>query len=140
MSTYNELMAFLTLSRQMGNQLISFRLKDEEVALLMQQASPEESASLTAQRLIRQFLGTEEIPPDALSSLLTQVSDFQEEVNSIKSFVDQAIDQCVDDMDSLVNETVNEQMKVELLQIRTRFDELEQRLNNYFRIQRESVL
>ncbi len=122
----------------MGTHLISFRLRDEEVALLMQHAFPEENASLTAQRLIRQLLGTEEISPDKLASLLTQVSEFQEQVESIKSFVDETVDQRQEAVDSLVNETVNQHMKAEQLQIRARFDELDRRWDRYFQIQRES--
>jgi tetrahydromethanopterin S-methyltransferase subunit G len=125
----------------MGTQLISFRLKDEEVALLMQQAIPPgESASLTAQRLIRQLLGTEKIPPDTLTTLISQVNEFQEKVEFIKDFVDETIDQRLVAVDRLVNTTVNQQMKAELFQIHERFDELEQRLNEYFQIQRESIL
>jgi parvulin-like peptidyl-prolyl isomerase len=124
---------------QMGTQLISFRLRDEEVALLMQRAQQESSPSLTAQKIIRQLLGTEEIPPDKLSSLLTKVGEFQEQVESIKGFVDDAIDQRMAAVDKLVNESVNQQMQTELLQMRSRFDELEQRLEQYFHAQRKSL-
>ena len=123
----------------MGTQLISFRLRDEEVALLMQRAQPESSPSLTAQRIIRQVLGTEEMPPDKLSTLLTRVSEFQEQVESIKGFVDDTIDQRLAAVDKLVNESVNVQMQTELLQMRSRFDELEQRLEQYFHAQRKSI-
>lgn len=122
----------------MGTQLISFRLKDEEIALLMQHADSEESANLTAQRLIRQLLGTEEIPPDSLTSLVTQVSEFQEQVESLKSFVDEAIDQRLKAVDRLVKESVIERLKTDRLQRRS-FDELEQRLDKYFQAQRESA-
>lgn len=121
----------------MGNQLISFRLKDEEVALLMQQADKGENPSLTAQRLIRQLLGIQDIPPDRLTSLLTQVGEFQEQVESIKTFVDDSIDQRLAALDMLVNDGVDQHMKAELLQVRTRFDELEQRWDKYFQIQRQ---
>ncbi|HEY9634565.1 MAG TPA: hypothetical protein V6D14_14225 [Coleofasciculaceae cyanobacterium] len=127
----------LSVSTVMGNQLISLRLKDEEVALLMQQAKVGENPSLTAQRLIRQILGTQEIPPDGLTSLLTQVGEFQEQVKSIKNFVDDSIEQRLAALDKLVNETVNQNMKAELLQVRSRFDELEQRWDKYFQIQRQ---
>lgn len=120
------------------SQLISFRLKDEEIALLMQQAALEESASLTAQRLIRQLLGTDQTPPNALTSLLTQVGEFQEQVESIKSFVDEAIDERLEAVDKLINTAVNQQMEAELLSMRSRFDELEQRLDKYFQTQRQS--
>jgi hypothetical protein len=124
----------------MGTQLISFRLKDEEVALLLQQAAPPgESASLTVQRIIRQLLGTEEVSPDAMTSLLTQVSEFQEKVESIKDFVDETIDQGLLAVDKLVNTAVNQQMKAEVFEMRSRFDELEQRLNESCQIQRQSV-
>ena len=123
----------------MGTQLISFRLRDEEAALLMQRAQPESSPSLTAQRIIRQVLGTEEMPPDKLSTLLTRVSEFQEQVESIKGFVDDTIDQRLAAVDKLVNESVNLQMQTELLQMRSRFDELEQRLEQYFHAQRKSI-
>ncbi len=122
------------------SQLISFRLKDEEIALLMQQAALEESASLTAQRLIRQLLGTDQTPPNALTSLLTQVGEFQEQVESIKSFVDEAIDERLEAVDKLINTAVNQQMQAELLSMRSRFDELEQRLDKYFQTQRESIV
>jgi hypothetical protein len=121
----------------MGNQLISFRLKDEEVALLMQQADKGETPSLTAQRLIRQLLGIQKIPPDRLTSLLTQVGEFQEQVESIKTFVDDSIDQRLAALDMLVNEGIDQHMKAELVQVRTRFDELEQRWDKYFQIQRQ---
>lgn len=122
------------------SQLISFRLKDEEVALLMQQANLEESASLTAQRLVRQLLGTDHTPPNALTSLLTQVGDFQEQLESIKGFVDEAIDERLQAVDNLINEAVNQQLEAELLSMRSRFDELEQRLDKYFKTQRKSIV
>lgn len=123
----------------MGTQLISFRLKDEEVALLLQQADPEENANLTAQRLIRQLLGMEEIPPDRLTSLLTQVSEFQEQVESIKSFVDEAIDQRLEAVDRVVHQAVDQHMQGEHRQIQTRLEDWEQRLDKYFQVQRESI-
>jgi BMFP domain-containing protein YqiC len=122
----------------MGNQLISFRLRDEEVALLMRLASPEENASLTAQRLIRQLLGTTEIPPDALSTLVNQVNEFQEQVESVKGCVNEAINEGLQAVDNVVNEAVNQQMKAELFQTRSRFDDLQQRIDKYFQIHRES--
>ena len=122
----------------MGTQLISFRLTDEEVALLMQHADSEENASSTAQRLIRQLLGTGEASPDELTSLVTQVSEFQEQVESFKSFVDEAIDQRLEAVDRLVNESVKERLKTERLQRRS-FEQLEQRLDQYFQDQRESA-
>ncbi len=123
----------------MGNQLISFRLRDEEVALLMQWADLEENASLTAQRLIRKLLGTAELPPNKLTSLLTQVIEFQEQVESIKNFVDESIEQRLDAVDQLVNEAVNQQVAAERLQMRSHFDDWEQRLDQYFQVQRASV-
>lgn len=122
----------------MGNQLIAFRLSDEEVVLLMQQAYPEENASLTAQRLIRQLLGTQNISPDALTGLLTQVDEFQEQVESVKSFVNGTIDERLDAVDKLVNEAVNQQMNAEQFQMRSRFDELQQRLDKRLQMQRQS--
>lgn len=122
----------------MGTQLISFRLTDEEVALLMEHADSEENASLTAQKLIRQLLGTGEIPPNEVTSLVTQVSEFQEQVESLKSFVDETIDQRLEAVDRLVNESVKERLKTERLQKRS-FEQLEQRLDKYFQSQRESA-
>ena len=122
----------------MGTQLISFRLKDEEVALLMQYANPEESANLTAQRVIRQVLGTQDIPTDRLTSLLTQVSEFQEQVKSVKVSIDETINERLDAVDSVVDEAVNQHMQAELLQARGRFDKFEQRLDKYFQILRAS--
>lgn len=124
----------------MGGQLISFRLRDEEVALLMQHANPEENPNATAQRLIRQLLGIHENSPGGLTSLLTQVNDFQEQVESVKSFVNDVIDERLDAVDGLVGEAVSQQMTAEKLKIRSRFDELDQRLGKYFRKQRESVI
>lgn len=125
----------------MGNQLISFRLNDEEVALLMQQANDGETPSLTAQRIIRQLLGIQDASPDRLTSLLTQVGEFQEQVESIKNFVDDSIDQRLVALDSLVDEAMNQQMQAEQFQVRSRFHELEQRWDKYFQIQRkESVI
>lgn len=122
----------------MSTQLISFRLRDEEVALLMQQADLEESVSLTAQRLIRQRLGTQAIPPDRLTALLTQVAEFQEQVESIKGFVDEAIDQHLSAINQRVDEAVNQHLQAELLLARRHFDELEERLDRYFQIQRQA--
>jgi hypothetical protein len=122
----------------MGNQFISFRLRNEEVTLLMQQTDIEENPSLTAQRIIRQVLGTEEIAPDRLTSLLTQVSEFQEKVNSVKSFVDETINERLKAVDRVVNEAVNQQMLVEEQRMRSRFDKFEQRLDKYFQILRAS--
>lgn len=122
----------------MGNQLIAFRLSDEEVALLMQRAFPEENASLTAQRLIRQLLGIEEIRPSGLANLVTQVNEFQDQVESVKSVVNETIDERLDAVDRVVNEAVNQQMQAELFQMRSRFDELQQRLDKRFQIQRQS--
>jgi hypothetical protein len=124
----------------MGNQLISFRLRDEEVALLMQQACPTENANSTAQRLIRQWLGTASPPPDRLTSLITQVDEFQEQVKSIKGFVDEAIDQRLDAVNQLVNQRINQQMQTERLQMRSRFDQMDRRLEQYVQTQRASVL
>jgi hypothetical protein len=124
----------------MGNQLISFRLNDEEVALLMQQANDGETPSLTAQRIIRQLLGIQDVPPDRLNSLLTQVGEFQEQVESLKNFVDDSIDQRLVALDSLVDEAMNQQMQAEQFQVRSRFDELEQRWDKYFQIQRKESL
>ncbi len=132
-------MTVLTVSRQMGTQLISFRLKDEEIALLMQQADPEENPSLTAQRLIRQLLGTQKIPPDRLTTLLTQVSEFQEQVESIKGFVEETIDQRLEAVDKVVNQAVDQHLKEELLEVQTRFEDWEQRLDKYFQVQRQSL-
>ncbi|HEY9608389.1 hypothetical protein [Allocoleopsis sp.] len=122
----------------MGTQLISFRLKDEEVALLMQYANPDESANLTAQRVIRQVLGTQDIPSDRLTSLLTQVNEFQEQVKSVKVSIDETINERLDAVDSLVDEAVNQHMQAELVQARGRFDKFEQRLDKYFQILRAS--
>jgi hypothetical protein len=122
----------------MGTQLISFRLKDEEVALLMQYASSEENASLTAQRVIRQLLGTQEIPSDKLTSLLTQVNELREQVKSVKIFIDETINERLEAVDRLVDEAVHQQMQAELLQARGRFDKFEQRLDKYFQILRAS--
>lgn len=122
----------------MGNQLISFRLREEEVALLMQQASSEEDANLAAQRLIREQLGTEQVSPDKLSSLLTQVNKFQGQVNSIKRFVDEAISERLEAVDKLVDEAVNQHMQVKQQKMRSRFDKFEQRLDKYFQILRAS--
>lgn len=122
----------------MGNQFISFRLRDEEVALLRQHTDLEENPSLTAQRLIRQVLGTEEIAPDRLTCLLTQVSDFQEQVNSVKSVVDETINERLKAVDRLVNEAVNQQMPAERQRMRSRFEKFEQRLDKYFQILRAS--
>jgi hypothetical protein len=123
----------------MGSQLISFPLRDEEVALLMQHANSEENPSLTAQRLIRKLLSTPELPPNALSSLLTQVSEFQDQVESLKGCVDEAIDQRLEAVDNVVSVAVNQQMKAELLQIRSHFEQMDRRLDKYFQIQRASV-
>ena len=122
----------------MGTQLISFRLKDEEVALLMQYASSEENASLTAQRVIRQLLGTQDIPSDKLTSLLTQVNELREQVKSVKIFIDETINERLEAVDRLVDEAVHQQMQAELLQSRGRFDKFEQRLDKYFQILRAS--
>lgn len=122
----------------MGTQLISFRLKDEEVALLMQYASSEENASLTAQRVIRQLLGTQDIPSDKLTSLLTQVNELREQVKSVKIFIDETINERLEAVDRLVDEAVHQQMQAELLQARGRFDKFEQRLDKYFQILRAS--
>ena len=122
----------------MGTQLISFRLKDEEVALLMQYASSEENASLTAQRVIRQLLGTQEIPSDKLTSLLTQVNELREQVKSVKIFIDETINERLEEVDRLIDEAVNQRMNAELLQARGRFDKFEQRLDKYFQILRAS--
>ena len=123
----------------MGSQLISFPLRDEEVALLMQQANLEENPSLTAQRLIRKLLSTAQVPPNRLSSLLTQVTEFQQQVESLKGFVDEAIDQQLEAVDNVVSVAVNQQMKAELLQMRSRFEQMDRRLDKYFQIQRASV-
>lgn len=123
----------------MGTQLISFRLKDEEIALLMQQANPEENASMTAQRLIRQLLGTQKIAPDRLTTLLTQVSEFQEQVESIKGFVDETIDQRLEAMNKVVNQAVDQHLKGEHQEVQTRFEDWEQRLDQYFQVQRQSI-
>ena len=122
----------------MGTQLISFRLKDEEVALLMQYANPEESANLTAQRVIRQVLGTQDPPPDGLTTLLTQVNEFQDQVKSVKIFIDETINERLEEVDRLIDEAVNQRMSAELLQARGRFDKFEQRLDKYFQILRAS--
>lgn len=122
----------------MGTQLISFRLKDEEVALLMQYANPEESANLTAQRVMRQVLGTQDPPPDGLTTLLTQVNEFQEQVKSVKIFIDETINERLEEVDRLIDEAVNQRMSAELLQARGRFDKFEQRLDKYFQILRAS--
>ncbi len=128
----------LAVSGQMGNWLISFRLRDEEVALLKQQAGPEENASLAAQRLIRQLLGTEKTLPDKLTSLVSQVTEFQEQVNSVKSHVDETINERLDAVDRLVNEAITQQMQAEQQKVRSRFDNFEQRLDKYFQILRAS--
>ncbi|MEO8890716.1 MAG: hypothetical protein ABI417_04130 [Coleofasciculaceae cyanobacterium] len=123
----------------MGTQLISFRLKDEEIALLMQQADPEENPSLTAQRLLRHILGTKGIPPDRLSTLLTQVSELREQVESIKGFVDETIDQRLEAIDKVVNKAVDQHLKGEYQEVQTRFENWEQRLDRYFQVQRQSI-
>lgn len=123
----------------MGTQLISFRLKDEEIALLMQQADPEENPSLTAQRLLRHILGTKGIPPDRLSTLLTQVSELREQVESIKGFVDETIDQRLEAIDKVVNKAVDQHLKGEHQEVQTRFENWEQRLDRYFQVQRQSI-
>lgn len=122
----------------MGTQFISFRLRDEEVALLMQQANPQESASLTAQRLIRQHLGTQAISPDRLTTLLTQVNEFQDQVKSVKVFIDETIDERLEAVDRLVDEAIHQHMQAELQQARGRLDKFEQRLDKYFQILRAS--
>lgn len=122
----------------MGTQLISFRLKDEEVDLLMQQANPEESANLTAQRVVRQMLGTQDNPPDKLTTLLTQVNEFQDQVKSVKIFIDETINERLEAVDKLIDEAVNQRMQAEFLQARGRFDKFEQRLDKYFQILRAS--
>lgn len=122
----------------MGTQLISFRLKDEEVALLMQYANSEESANLTAQRVIRQVLRTQDPPPDRLTTLLTQVNDFQDQVKSVKIFIDETINERLEEVDRLIDETVHQRMHAEFLQARGRFDKFEQRLDKYFQILRAS--
>jgi hypothetical protein len=122
----------------MGTQLISFRLKDEEVAVLMQYANPEESANLTAQRVIRQMLGTQDIPADRLTTFLTQVNEFQEQVKSVRVFIDETINERLEAVDRLIDEAVNQHMQAELLQARGRFDKFEQRLDKYFQILRAS--
>lgn len=123
----------------MGTQLISFRLQDQEIALLMQHAEFEETPSLTAQRLLRHILGIQEIPPDRLSTLLTLVSEFQEQVESIKGFVEETIDQRLEAVDKLVDEAVEAQMKGEHQEVQTRFDDWEARLDQYFQVQRQSL-
>jgi hypothetical protein len=132
-------MTVLTVTRQMGTQLISFRLKDEEIALLMQHADPEENPSLTAQRLLRHILGTQEIPPDGLSALLTQVSELKEQVESIKGFVDETINQRLEAIDKVVNKAVDQHLKGEHQEVQTRFEDWEQRLDRYFQMQRQSI-
>lgn len=122
----------------MGTQLISFRLKDEEVALLMQQANPEESANLTAQRVMRQVLGTQEVPSDGLTTLLTQVNEFQDQLKSVKIFIDETINERLEAVDKLIDESVYQRMQTEFLQSRGRFDKFEQRLDKYFQILRSS--
>jgi putative protein kinase ArgK-like GTPase of G3E family len=122
----------------MGTQLISFRLKDEEVALLMQYANPEEGANLTAQRVMRQVLGTQDPQPDGLTTLLTQVNEFQEQVKSVKIFIHETINERLEEVDRLIDEAVNQRMSAELLQARGRFDKFEQRLDKYFQILRAS--
>lgn len=124
----------------MGTQLISFRLSDEEVALLMQRADSEESPSLTAQRLIRQFLGTQAIPANKLTTLLTQVNEFQEQIQSVKVFVEETIDERLEAVDKVVDEAVNQHLQAEQLQVRGRFERFEQRLDKYFQILRASGL
>jgi hypothetical protein len=123
----------------MGTQLISFRLKDEEIALLMQHAELEENPSLIAQRLLRHILGIQEIPPDRLSTLLTQVIEFQEQVESIKGFVCETIDQRLEAVDKLVNVAVEEHLKGEHQEVQTRFEDWEARLDRYFAMQRKSI-
>lgn len=123
----------------MGTQLISFRLKDEEIALLMQQADPEENPNMRAQRLLRHILGTQGIPPDRLSTLLTQVSELREQVESIKGFVDETIDQRLEAIDKVVNKAVDQHLKGEHQEVQTRFENWEQRLDRYFQIQRQSI-
>lgn len=124
----------------MGTQLISFRLSDEEVALLMQHADPDENPNLTAQRLIRQLLGTQEIPPDQLTSLLTQVNEFQEQVQSVKVFVEETIDEGLEAVDKVIDAAVNQHMQAEQHQVKGRFERFEQRLDKYFQILRASGL
>ena len=123
----------------MGTQLISFRLKDEEIALLMQQADPEENPSLTAQKLLRHILGSQEISPDRLSTLLAQVSELREQVESIKGFVDETIDQRLEAIDNVVNNAVDQHLKGEYQEVQTRFEDWEQRLDRYFQMQRQSI-
>lgn len=132
-------MTVLTVTRQMGTQLISFRLKDEEIALLIQHADPEENPNLTAQRLLRHILGTQEIPPDGLSALLTQVSELKEQVESIKGFVDETINQRLEAIDKVVNKAVDQHLKGEHQEVQTRFEDWEQRLDRYFQMQRQSI-
>lgn len=122
----------------MGNQLISFRLRDEEIVLLMQQADSHESASLTAQRLVRRLLGTEEVQPNKLKTFLAQVNEFQEQVNTVKIFIDETINERLDAVDRVVDDAIHQQMQAELLKARGRFDKFEQRLDKYFQILRES--
>ncbi|MGB5960627.1 MAG: hypothetical protein WBG73_08225 [Coleofasciculaceae cyanobacterium] len=123
----------------MGTQLISFRLKDEEIALLMQQADPEENPSMRAQRLLRHILGTQGIPPDGLSTLLNQVSELKEQVESIKGFVDETIDQRLEALDRVVNKAVDQHLQGEHQEVQTRFEDWEQRLDRYFQVQRQSI-
>ena len=122
----------------MGTQFISFRLRDEEVALLLQQADPQESASLTAQRLVRQLLGTQNVPPDKLASFLTRVDEFQEQVKSVRVFIDETINERLDAVDKVVDEAVHQRLQTEQLQAQGRFDKFEQRLDKYFQILRAS--
>ncbi|MEW6494620.1 MAG: hypothetical protein AB1589_19185 [Cyanobacteriota bacterium] len=127
-----------TISRQMGTQLISFRLKDEEVALLMQYADPEENPNLTAQRIIRHLLGTAESSPDRLTTFLTQVNEFQEQVKSVKVNIDETINERLEAVDKVVDDAVYQDMQAEESRVQGRFDKFEQRLDKYFQILRAS--